>query len=464
MANDAGHRADTPPEAVPEQRYEMQSTASLLMQTLPMLIVALLGLLLSGAVLANITHWSAFSKVDKFFILVPIMMNLKGNLELNLSLRMSTAANIGELDNRRTRRAIVLGNMALLQAQALIVAFAAGILSFILGSHDRSPSDANVHARGQVHTPGHASMDRAARLQNGYFEFALVLAVSMLAASLSSAVQGMNLCALVILSRCSKMNPDNTVVPIAGSLGDLIAITMLGLLAAGMLQFEGTGIATVVFSLLIILCIVFLVVTLRNAYVHELVAHGWTPLFSAALISSFAGVLLDKNAARFEGLPLLSPIVAGLPGVAAAILVSSMSSALHSGNVVAPTRSVTQGEYVPLTQRGAPERPAASSVGHGILAQVLASLRPCAPLQGWRLPIFLLLSTSGVQIGFVFLLRLLGFLRFGWLFGVLFSVLTVLLICTALCMSHWLCFFLWYWDFDPDTSCMPCCSLRSLQP
>lgn len=35
--------------------------------------------------------WSAFVKVDKFLILVPILFNLKGNLEMNLSMRMTTA-------------------------------------------------------------------------------------------------------------------------------------------------------------------------------------------------------------------------------------------------------------------------------------------------------------------------------------------------------------------------------------
>ena len=60
---------------------------------------ALIGLLISGGVLESIAHWTAFVKVDKLLILVPIMLNLKGNLEMNLSLRMSTAV-------RRRRSAV----------------------------------------------------------------------------------------------------------------------------------------------------------------------------------------------------------------------------------------------------------------------------------------------------------------------------------------------------------------------
>ena len=96
-----------------------------------MLALAVVGLLASGTLLERLAQWNSFVKVDKFMILVPILFNLKGNLEMNLSLRMSTAANMGEVDSRRTRRALVTGNLALLQVQALIVAGVAGILFFL---------------------------------------------------------------------------------------------------------------------------------------------------------------------------------------------------------------------------------------------------------------------------------------------------------------------------------------------
>ena len=105
-------------------------------ETLPVMLCALAGLLLSGMELDHMTTWKTFSKVDKFLILVPIMLNLKGNLEMNLSLRMATAANIGEIDNCRTRQLIVSGNMWLLQVQARIVASGARILTCCLCAKD----------------------------------------------------------------------------------------------------------------------------------------------------------------------------------------------------------------------------------------------------------------------------------------------------------------------------------------
>lgn len=52
---------------------------------------------------------------------------------MNLSARLGTAANLGLLDQRSSRRSIIVGNMVLLQVQALLVAAVAATLAFVLG-------------------------------------------------------------------------------------------------------------------------------------------------------------------------------------------------------------------------------------------------------------------------------------------------------------------------------------------
>lgn len=71
--------------------------------------------------------------VDELFILIPMLNNLKGNLELVLSARLGTAAHIGVLDRRSTRRTLITGSLSLLQLQALCVSALAAIVSFVLG-------------------------------------------------------------------------------------------------------------------------------------------------------------------------------------------------------------------------------------------------------------------------------------------------------------------------------------------
>jgi solute carrier family 41 len=86
-----------------------------------------------------------------------MLNNLKGNLEMNLSSRLSTAvcarqdlgcplltasqANIGDLDLVSKRRSLILGNLSLLQVQALLVSAVAAVTSFGLGKITRPPED-----------------------------------------------------------------------------------------------------------------------------------------------------------------------------------------------------------------------------------------------------------------------------------------------------------------------------------
>jgi solute carrier family 41 len=78
-------------------------------------------------------RWTAMKTVNELIIIIPVMLNLKGNLEMNLSARLGTAANMGILDDPTTRKAIILGNLALLQVQAAVVSFVAACFSFLIG-------------------------------------------------------------------------------------------------------------------------------------------------------------------------------------------------------------------------------------------------------------------------------------------------------------------------------------------
>jgi solute carrier family 41 len=73
------------------------------------------------------------TQVDQLIIIIPVMLNLKGNLEMNLSARLGTAANLGELDKPDAWRKVILGNLLLLQVQAAVVSFVAACVAFILG-------------------------------------------------------------------------------------------------------------------------------------------------------------------------------------------------------------------------------------------------------------------------------------------------------------------------------------------
>src|SRR6266576_6703508 len=72
-------------------------------------------------------------ELDQLILIIPVLLNLNGNIEMNLSARLGTAANVGELDDLAVRRSMITGNMALLQVQTISVAFVAGCVSLLLG-------------------------------------------------------------------------------------------------------------------------------------------------------------------------------------------------------------------------------------------------------------------------------------------------------------------------------------------
>ena len=77
-------------------------------------------------------HWKAMTRIDELIMLIPVVLNLKGNLEMNLSARLGTSANMGDLDIPEKRRSIILGNLTLLQVQATVVSFFAAIVAFAM--------------------------------------------------------------------------------------------------------------------------------------------------------------------------------------------------------------------------------------------------------------------------------------------------------------------------------------------
>jgi solute carrier family 41 len=228
-----------------------------------------------------------------------------------------------------------MGNLALLQVQALLVSMLAGVIAFSLGLATRvAPLPDEV-------IPDQFKQDRGT-----YFECVMVLAASMLAASVSSALVGsfmcvqvpvlamldlrIDRCALVVLSRKFSINPDNIATPLAASLGDLVALALLGVVSSALGHYEDTILSTGIMVALLF-CVAFNVwLTMRNAYVQELLWSGWGPLLLAMVISSGTGLVLQRYVNAFKGYGLIAPVVTAVIGNVGAILVSRISTSLHS--------------------------------------------------------------------------------------------------------------------------------------
>jgi len=167
-------------------------------------------LVFTGELLEHLAAWRVFRRVDELFILVPILGNLKGNLEMCLSARLGTSANTGELDDRLARRTLISANLTLLGMQALLISCLAGLISFLLGWM-------TIHrvGNGQPGVPETVDLGLAVRDQDrmegytapGWKQLVMVLATGMASAGISGAVLGSFMESLILASRWAGIDP-----------------------------------------------------------------------------------------------------------------------------------------------------------------------------------------------------------------------------------------------------------------
>lgn len=69
-------------------------SVELITQSTPSLLAAVIGSVMTGVVFDTVQYWPAFVRIGELFILVPVLLNLKGCLEMNLASRLSTSVDL----------------------------------------------------------------------------------------------------------------------------------------------------------------------------------------------------------------------------------------------------------------------------------------------------------------------------------------------------------------------------------
>ncbi|KAH9842512.1 uncharacterized protein C8Q71DRAFT_733161 [Rhodofomes roseus] len=440
----AGRRAD--PRAPARRGTAWTQVRSLVIETSPTLLVTTIGLLFTGELLSTVSHWKELSRVDELIMIIPVVLNLKGNLEMNLSARLSTAANIGELDKADTRRQIIIGNLTLLQVQAAVVSFVAACVVFVLGRITASPAPA-----GSIPTTGNGtianatasivqrallaslpasslqprkprpSLPQGGKKISGPHEFIMVASAAMCSCALSGVFLGSFMCGLIVLCRRWGYDPDNVSPPVAGCLGDMLTLSILSVVSLIHVRIENTPL-----PLIFVICLSAIAIGLafsvrRNPQVSHLLKQGWWPLFAAMIISNGTGLLLDTFVTRYQGYALIAVVITGLPGSVGAIFVSRLSTALHAAAIT----------ILP------------SSADHKV--------HPSPHL----------VMTTLLVVGFPIQLVFLVFIyAFGWIhLPFIFVVLEILFYCTAvaiaLVLARGITEYFWKWELDPDMYALP---------
>lgn len=314
----------------------------------------------AGMVLERVQFMDIFMAIPQLIQLVPPLLGLKGNVEMTLASRLSTHANLGHLSDKKTRRRIIIGNIALCQFLATGVGFIAPIIALLLshfqitGSHDTSPvvhqppslmvndghlsatsllSSSNTIGSGSTSSMVTFDVDHtkdfgSPQLTKSLLVVAIFLATSGLAdVILSSTIT----CVVIICSQFLGINADNVATPIAASVGDLMTMCFLVYVSNGLYNLTmilpWAPLVPLIIWTVIVICTG--IIARRNPFTRSKVFHGWSPLVVSMLLQNISGVVMETSLRRFPRMAIYQPIINGFGGNLVAIQSSRVATYLQ---------------------------------------------------------------------------------------------------------------------------------------
>ncbi|XP_018320060.1 solute carrier family 41 member 3-like [Agrilus planipennis] len=374
--------------------------------------IASLGSIGAGVVLQAVEDEEVFKINDALYVCVPAVMGLKGNLDMCLASRLSTQANLGHMENKRNVVLMAIGNMAIVQVQAIAAAiFVTGYALLLTLWIYNVPLTVNA--------------------------MLLVASSVCLTATLSCFILDFLIVMVVYFSFKYKINPDNICSPIIASIGDVVSMGLLALFAKffyEMLQENRYWIPIAVISVwVVVLFPCWLIIVRKNRFTKDVLLQGWIPVFSAVIISGAGGLILNHAVAVHPGFSSFQPVVNGKGGDIVSIHTSRIATLLH--------QTAIKGQLPPMTALWVTPW---AALCHGTFSAKTARL---------LIPISLVGHTVFVII--VDLIQNLGQFRITVVFFFAYIVAVFIQIFLLLYIAHYLTHLLWRFKLDPDTSAIP---------
>lgn len=404
-------------------------------------LVASLGMVAAGILLSEVKDWEVFVEVSEMLILVPALLGLKGNLEMTLASRLSTHANLGDLDGSGPGvRLIVVSNLAAVQCQAICVGALASLVAAFF----------NVTTIGIFHVG----------------KFMVMLCSAITAASMASLVLAVAMIGIVLVARKVGVDPDNVAGPIAGMLGDFCTLSILALLANGYWEIHDEHEWVLCLVLVGYACLapVMAWVATGHPSTTQVLVEGWKPVIVSMCISSLGGVILRHACARFRYIANFAPVMNGAGGNLAAVQSARLSTDLHAHGKM----GVMPTTLSPLSRGGSPlsRGEGAQQVDDDLLEVEEEPLTPRGTFGALlsrtndhaataRLLIGLAIPGAMLMVCLIALIKSRGAHMPEAAFLFFYVCATVVQVCCLLVFAHGLVGSLWIGSVNPDNAAIP---------
>ncbi|XP_043253215.1 solute carrier family 41 member 1-like [Colletes gigas] len=369
--------------------------------------IAGIGTIGAGLVLAMVTEWTVFQKVP-LLIMVPSLLGLKGNLDMCLASRLCTQANLGNMHGYREIAKMIIGNIALVQIQAIVAAVLVSIFAVAVNGITKHSFE---------------------------WEQCLLMAASGVSTATSSCfILDFVMIAVIMVSYRCKMNPDNLATPLAASVGDVVSLSVLSMIASSLFE----KIETQLWVLYVILGCYFLLlpfwiyVVLRNKYTRNVLTSGWVPVLSALFISGIGGLILEYVVNSLAGFAIFQPIINGIGGNLVSVQASRISTTLHQTSIMGTLPDSSKMWVTPWTAlfKGSP---------YAKTARILISMAVFGELVFIYLADYLKQGKSTLHV----------------YFAISYILVAVFQVMLLLYVAHIIIHAMWRHKIDPDNSAIP---------